>query len=447
MKLPVAVKTPALLQLMHWAADPIDFCKTYSQRYGDIFTSNFNPTSTGFTPTVFTSNPQAIQEILTADPKLFSSQDNGIINHLVGDNSLFLMDSQRHKEQRKLLMPHFHGQRLIEIGDVIYKIAEKVSSELAIYKPFSVRQLMQEISLQLMIKVVFGISEDQRYQQLKQLILKKMAMIESPLSLSLLLFKFLQKDLGDWSPWGNFLRLQRQIAQLIDIEIQQRRSQPDIERRDILSMLMSARDEHGNAMSNVELHDQLITLLVAGYETVATGLSWALYWIYHQPRVRETLLCELDSLGENLDPTAISRLPYLSAVCQETLRISSPAMFAPTRLTTGNFNLMGYKLPPGTRLSISIFLTHHREDIYPQPQEFQPERFLQKQYSIYEYLPFGGGNRFCIGAALATLEMKLVLAVILSRRQLTLIGNELVHPVRHGPFVVPSNNFQLVITE
>ncbi|MEH2156823.1 cytochrome P450 [Nostoc sp.] len=446
MNLPIAAKTPPLLQIIHWIADPIDFYRTYSQRYGDIFIANISPLCSGFETTVFTSNPQAIKEILTADPELFSSEDNDVINLLAGDKSIFLMNGEHHRQQRKLLMPPFHGKRLTDMGDVICQIAEKISSKWTIGKPFSVRQFMQEMSLQLMMKVVFGISEGQRYEQLEQLLLQKMAVIESPLNLSLLFFRFLRKDLGDWSPWRNFLHLQSQIAQILDVEIQQRRSQPDIERRDILSMLMSARDEQGNAMSNVELHDQLMTLLIAGYESSATALSWALYWIYHQPRVLETLLCELDNLGGNLDPAAISCLPYLSAVCQETLRISPPTMFVPTRLLTRDFNLIGYQLPAGTRLSISIYLAHHREDIYPQPEQFQPERFLQKQYSAYHYLPFGGGNRLCIGAALATFEMKLILAVILSRHKLTLAGKKPIRPVRYGPFVVPSNNFQLVTT-
>ena len=270
-------------------------------------------------------------------------------------------------------------------------------------------------------------------------------MTGSPLRSSMLFLKWMQQDLGPWSPWGRMKQRQRKVDDLIYAEMEERRQQPDANRTDILSLMMAARDENGQPMTNEELRDELMTLLFVGHETTATALAWAFYWIHHLPSVRQKLLQELDSLGENPDPMEIFRLPYLSAVCQETLRIYPVGMLTFPREVLTPVELMGHQLEPGTVVVGSIYLTHRREDLYPEPLQFKPERFLERQFSPYEYLPFGGGSRRCIGLALAQLEMKLVLATILRDFDLVLTEKKPVQPKRRGVTLGPAGGVRMAL--
>jgi cytochrome P450 len=266
----------------------------------------------------------------------------------------------------------------------------------------------------------------------------------TPLSSTLLFFPSLRQDWGRFSPWGRFLRIKQQVRQLLYDEIRERREQADFSRTDILTLLLSARDETGQPMTDEELHDELMTLLVAGHETTASALTWAFYWIHHLPEVHDKLMADLETLGDETDPMAMARLPYLSAICSETLRIYPIAPSTFIRILKSPMEIGGYQFEAGTALMPSIYLIHQREDIYPEPKRFKPERFLERQYSPYEYFPFGGSNRRCIGAALAQLEMKLVLATIMSRFQLGLTSNRPVKPVRRGLTLAPPAGMQMV---
>ena len=200
----------------------------------------------------------------------------------------------------------------------------------------------------------------------------------------MIFFPFLQKDWGKWSPWGRFLNLKKQIKELIYAEIEERRAKmseakaSQSENQDILTLLLLAKDEDGQQMTNEELHDNLISLLLAGHETTASALVWALYWIDYIPKVREQLRVEIAHLGENPDPMEIARLPYLSAVCAETLRIYPIIPAAFIRVPKLPIEIMGYQFPAGSALALSIYLLHQREDLYPQPKQFKPSRFLEK---------------------------------------------------------------------
>ena len=437
MTLPKGPQTPALLQMMHWIARPFAFMETCAQRYGDVFTVSLGK---HFAPIVFVSNPQALQEILGSDSKQFDApgEYNGLFEPLLGKQSVITVSGDRHRRQRQLMMPPFHGERMRAYGQLISDITEQVISQWELGKPFSVRASMQAISLRVILGAVFGLHEGQRYQQLEELLTSMLDVMSSPLSASMLYFPILRQDLP-LSPWRSFLRRQQQIDQLIYAEIQERRDNPDDSRTDILSLLMSARDEAGQPMTDVELHDELMTLLVAGHETTATALTWALYWINKQPTVREKLLEELDTLGDRPDFNTIFRLPYLNAVCCETLRIYPVAMLTFPRVVKSPLSLMGYQLEPGTVVIGSIYLSHHREDVYPEPKQFKPERFLERQFSPYEYVPFGGGSRRCLGMAFAQFEMKVVLAKVLSQWELALADNRPVEAVRRGLVSAPSD--------
>ncbi|WP_254174434.1 cytochrome P450 [Planktothrix pseudagardhii] len=438
--LPPASSRSAFLEKVYWIADPLDYMDTYARKYGDIFTNYILGANT---PWIFVSEPQGIQKVLTDDIFEAPGSVNKILSPLTGDNSIFLLEGDRHKRERKLLMPSFHGERMRDYGELITDITQKVIDQLSEGQPFIARETMQEISLDVILRVVFGVYTGERYSQLKQLLSGMLDVFKSPLSSSFLFFPILQKDLGAWSPWGYFLKQRQKIDELLYAEIRERRENPDESRKDMLNLMIAARDEDGNPMTDQELRDELLTFLFAGHETTATAMSWALYWIHCQPEVHEKLRSELTNLPLNADGMDIFRLPYLTAVCQETLRIYPVAMLTFARTNKESVDLMGYQLPPKTQVVGCIYLTHRREDLYPQADQFKPERFLERKFSPYEFLPFGGGSRLCLGMALAQYEMKLVLATILLNYELNLLEKQPVKAVRRGVTLAPKGGIKM----
>ncbi len=437
------LKTPSFLQKLQWIGDPVGYMENAAQQFPDIFSARI----VGFgNNLVFVSNPQAVQQILANNGKQFSTpgEVNKILQPLVGDYSVMMLEGDRHKRRRQLVIPPFHGARMQAYGELIGNLTTKVFNQLPIGKPFLARNAMQDISLQIILEAVFGLHEGERCQQLKQLMARMSDVFRSPLTSAFLFFPLLQKDLGAWSPWGSFLRQRQQIDELLYAEIRERREKPDLTRTDILSLLLSARDVENKPMTDQELRDELMTLLVAGNDTTATAMSWALYWVHHLPQVREKLLEELATLGNSPDPMSIFRLPYLTAVCNETLRIHPVAMLTFPRVVEEPVELLGNQLEPGTLLTGCIYLTHHREDLYPDPKQFKPERFLERQFSSCEFMPFGGGARRCIGEALAQFEMKVVLATILSHYQLVL-AEQTVQPQRRGVTLAPASGVKMLL--
>lgn len=433
-----------LLQQINFLINPLEVLDSWFERYGDIFKVG----AKNFPTAVYISNPKHIQEIFSANPEIFESgKGNGVMKPLVGEQSLLLQDGIKHSRQRRWLTPPFHGQRMQIYGQLMHDITKEVINQCKLNQPFSVRSFTQEISLKVILHTIFGLYEGERSQLLKQLLSHHLDSIGSPISSSLLLFRSLQKDLGAWSPWGRFLHRRQQIDQIIFNEIQQRRFSQDTFRTDILTLLMAVRDESGQPMTDVELKDELLTLLIAGHEAVASALAWMFYWIDNLTEVRNKLTEEINNLGEQLELDKIINLPYLNAFCQETLRIYPVAMFTFSRILRIPTTLMGYSFDAGTYIIPCIYLTHQREDIYPKPKQFKPERFLERQFSSYEYLPFGGGNRRCIGSAFALFEIKIVLATVLSSLQFTIVNRHSIHPERRGINLAPSKNMQMLVTK
>jgi cytochrome P450 family 110 len=453
MKLPPRSKTPAFIQKFQWILDPIGYLEGTHDRYPDIFIAK----DIGFGKNVvMVSHPQAIQQILTsdslrerfADRKQFYSPGkvNKLLEPLIGDYSVMMLEGDRHKKRRQLVMPSFHGDRMKAYGDLICNLADKVIGEIPVGQSFLARDKTQAISMQVILQAVFGLHEGERYQKLKDLFGSVGDIFRSPVNSAFLFLPFLQQDWGVWSPWGQFVRLRQQIDDLLYTEIAERRTNPDRDRTDILSMLMSARDEEGQPLSEKELRDELMTLMFAGHETTATAMAWALYWIHAIPEVRYKLLEELDRLGDSKDLMTLARLPYLSAVCQETLRIHPVAILTFPRVAREPVELMGYQIQPGTMVAGCIYLTHQREDIYRDRHQFKPERFLEKQFSPYEYMPFGGGARRCMGEALAMFEMKLAIATIVSRYQLALADDRRPEkPQRRGVTLAPDRSVKMTV--
>jgi cytochrome P450 family 110 len=435
-------QAPAFLQSLHWIFNPVSYLESNHKRYPDLFIAK----GTGFANTVvMLSHPEAMQQILTSDRKQLSAPRdfNLLLRPLLGDRSVIMLDGEEHKKHRQLVMPSFHGDRMRTYGELIVKVTEQVMGQLSPGQPFLARAAMQDVSLQVIMETVFGLSTGDRYQQLKKLLTSIADLFSSPFTAALLFLPWLQKDLGAWSPWGKFLRQRQQADALIYAEIAERRSHPDSNRTDILSLLMSAQDELGEPLTDLELRDELMTLLIAGHETTATAMAWALYWTHREPEVLAKLRQELDSLGENPEFMDIARLPYLTAVCQETLRIHPVAMLTFPRVVQEPIELMGYPLEPGTILMGCMYLTHQREDLYPNHQEFRPERFLERQYSPYEFVPFGGGVRRCLGEALALFEMKLVVARVVSRYRLEIADAQPEKPQRRGVTLAPARGVKM----
>ncbi|MEH2162273.1 MAG: cytochrome P450 [Nostoc sp.] len=444
MKLPNGPKIPVLLQMMRWIANPMSFMEACAKTYGETFSISLDTNSS---PLVIVSNPQAIQQILTNDTKELEAPGelNRTFEFLLGKNSVITISGAEHQRQRQLLMPPFHGERMRNYSQVITDVTQNVISQYQIGKPFNIRSATQAITMRVIMQAVFGLHEGTRAEKLQQFLGELLEKASSRLIVALLYFPALQRDFGPINFWGKQMRHQQETDELIYEEIRERRKQPDSSRTDILSLLMAARDEADQPMTDQELRDELMTLLAAGHETTATALAWAFYWIHKVPSVRQKLLQELDSLGDNPDPSAVLKLPYLNAVCSETLRICPVAILTFPRVVKTPISLGGYELEPGTVLLGSIYLTHHREDIYPEPKQFKPERFLERQFSPYEFLPFGGGARRCIGLAFAQLEMKLALAKILSSVELELVDNGEIRPKRRGLVTGPDRPIQMII--
>jgi hypothetical protein len=439
MKLPDGPKLPALLQTLSIIADPTQFLERCAQRYGDRFT--LRVLGYNSPPVVFFSNPESIQAIFTT---LSDKFELGKITHvfrpLTGSESLIMQDGARHQQQRQLLMPAMHGDRLYRCGQLICDLTVEMTANWAIGSSLNLQAAMLDLSLEVILRVVFGIQPGQRYEQLKTRLHELMEAINSPLNSVQFFLPPLQQDLGAWSPWGKFLRLRQQIDDLLYAEIDDRRAQSEpIDRSDILSLLITARDQSGEPLSNVELRDQLMTLLLLGHETTASGLAWAFYWLYQQPQMLNKLLAELDALPTQPDPIALAQQPYLTAVCKEALRVYPIALISQPRRVKEPIQIAGYEFNPGAILVPCVYLAHRRADAYPNPTQFQPDRFLNGKLSPYEYLPFGGGSRSCIGMSLALFEMKLVLATVLMHRRLSMAAQlrQSVHPVRRGITFVP----------
>ena len=444
-KLPPEVKTPVIIGMTRALLDQFGTLEKYQKKYGEIF---YTAKSSLYPPYVIFSNPKAIEQLFTADPSLFEvdRQSNAPVRILLGDNSLVLLDGIKHKRHRKLLMPPFHGERMKSYSQTMAEVTKEVISSWQVGQTICIRDYTQEISLEVILRTIFGLNEGQRYDRLKAILVDWLEIFNSRLNSFFLFFPILQKDLGALTPWGKFLRQKRQIRYILQQECDRRRQDTDAMGEDVLSLLLEARYEDDQPMSDEEIQDELMTMLFAGHETTASSLAWSIYWLHHLPKVGQKCQTELDSLAENSDFSNIIKLPYLDAVVSETLRLNPVVVFV-GRLLKQPFELMGYQFQAGTLLFPSIYLTHQREDIYPEPQKFKPERFLEKQFSPYEFLPFGGGNRRCLGYAFALLEMKLVLATILSHAELELLDDRPLKSARRGFTFTPDGGVKMRVKE
>lgn len=434
----------SIIQVLNWIFRPMPYMMECAKNYGDVFALKLQG---NLPPMLFVHSPEAMQQVLSNDQKELEAPGdlNSISQYLLGKNSVISLSGKAHQRQRQLIMPPFHGERMRTYAELIENITIKVFNQQPKNQSFNIRNITQDITLQVMMEAVFGLYEGERAEKLKHLLCAILEQGGTPWRVIFLYFPKLKETFGISEIWKRQMKKQEQADQLIYQEIRERRENFDPKRTDILNLLMSAEDENGQPMTDAELRDELMTLLVAGHETTATAISWAFYWIHKFPEVKEKLLAELDSLGENYDSNTVFKLPYLTAVCNETLRICPVGMLTFPRRVKTPISLCGYQLEPGTIVMGSIYLAHHREDTYPEHEKFRPERFLEKQFSPYEFLPFGGGARRCIGLAFAQMEMKLILAKVLKTWSIKLVDTHEIKPKRRGLVTGPSSPITLEI--
>ena len=437
------ISMPVWQQTLLWILNPIAYMEKAVAEHPELFTANI----LGFgNNLIFVNDPEGIRQILTNDRQTFFADGslNETLTPLMGHSSLVSLDGQKHQRERKLMMPSFHGERMHHYGDLVNDIVDRIFSKLPVNSVFVAREIMQSISLQVILKVVFGLTEGEHFDRMTQLIKSILNRFNQPINVSFLLYDWLRKDWGKWSPWGSFIRIQEELDNLIYSEIKSRKAEKNSHRVDMLSLLLSAEDENGQGMSDQELRDELMLMLFAGHETTAIAMSWALYWINYYPHIKAKLLDELENIASDSDGMTIYKQPYLTAICNETLRIHPVAMLTFPRLATKSVEMLGHKIEKNTVLMGCIYLAHQREDLYPSPHEFKPERFLERQYSPYEFLPFGGGVRRCLGEALASYEMKIVIAKLFQEYDLELVDKKPVKPRRRGLVLSPEGGIPMI---
>lgn len=425
---------PFLVQTLSWMKDPSGFYLKQLAKHGQPFTANLP-----IGEVVVTGDPTGIREIFSADPDSFE-----VLGHLplvpaVGENSVLVTSGVRHRRKRKLLMPPFHGERMRAYGKLMQELALRAFEDRAPGTKLFAQDATTDISLEVIIRAVFGVTDPKRAARYRE-VLNAYIDTYTP---SIAAFTLLRRNFGGRGPWARFQRNVMALHALLDEELTLRRAQEASTDEDILSLLLAARDEDGQPMPDVELKDELRTLLLAGHETTAISMAWALHHLHRNPGTLETLLEELDALGEQPTPEALAAAPYLGAVCDEALRLK-PVLAGVARRTRVPFTLQGRELPVGTPLLAAVSVAHADPEIFPEPDAFRPERFLERRYSPFEYLPFGGGARRCIGAAFALYEMRVVLGTLLTTHRFSAAEGPPEHPVRRNVTLGPSRKCELI---
>jgi cytochrome P450 len=402
--LPAGPRAPGAVQILNWMYRPIEFLESCRDRFGDTFSIRFP----GFeTPMVIVSRPDDVAS-------LFKEREHGLppgrslaLQPILGSRSILLLEGSEHLARRKLMLPPFHGERMRAYEDTIDEVIAREIDSWSVGSEFAIHPRMQAVTLEVIMRAVFGVTDEARQGRLRPLLGNLLNSTAGP-SLQL---RFL---LSRRIPWMNdpLVELRRslvEVDELLALEAAERRADPDLEdREDILSLLVAARFEDGEPISDEELRDQLMTLLLAGHETTATALAWTFDLLLRNPDALERLREEIRSGSDD---------EYLRATVTEALRLRPVIPLAGRRLRKP-MQAGRYSLPAGTDVAPSIWLTHTRAGDYPDPLAFRPERFLSDPPETYSWIPFGGGIRRCLGASFAEFEMRIVLRAVLERCEL-----------------------------
>ena len=424
-----SVALPKPLQTARFVFRPLPFLEHWRARLGETFHASL----LGPGEVVFLSDPESLKRLFTADRvNTIAPGRNVVLEPLLGRSSLLLQEGDEHLRRRKLMLPPFHGERMRGYEQVIREATERAVASWPMGIEYALHPSMQAITLEVILRAVFGVEDDARRERLRDGLVGILSASASPAA-----FGFANPTLRRLPPFRRIATLRDRTDELLYAEIAEHRRRPDLaERDDILSLLLTARFEDGSQMSDRELRDQLMTLLLAGHETTATGLAWAFDLLLHHPDALARLEAEL-TLGEH---------DYLDAVVHETLRVRPVVPFTGRQLRQDSA-LGGFELPSGTVILAGIYLAHTRPDVYDDPRSFRPERFLgDAAPETYSWIPFGGGTRRCIGAAFAELEMRVVIETILGSVSLRAATAALERPVRRNVTLSPANGTLVIAT-
>ena len=429
MELPPGPRIPSLLQAALVTASPYGWMLKRWQRYGDVFSSRFPI----FGRVVYVADPALVKEVFTGDPGIFHAGEANTLalGDALGDHSLLTLDEDRHMSQRKLLLPPFHGESVRRYIEVMAQATEREVASWPVGKEIELRPRMQAITLDVIMRAVFGVRDNRRMDLFR----KRIPPLGETTSV-LNWLPFFERDLGGITPAARFRRALAAVDELIYAEIAERRAAHEGHdgRDDVLSVLLRARHEDGSPMTDAELRDELMTLLTAGHETTATGLAWAFERLMRTPDVMERLRGSLDDDD------------YVDAVVKETLRVR-PVIVDVARKLTRDTKVAGWQLPAGTLVLPAIAVLHARPDLYDSPAEFRPERFLEGGPESYAWIPFGGGVRRCIGASFAQVEMRTVLREVLRRVRLRAPTQRPERGVIRHVTVVPGRGARAIVEE
>ena len=435
MTLPPGPSLPPAIQVLRWIRTPFDVMDECQARFGDAFTLRLP----GLPGVVVLSDPLAVKDVFGLGPdEGHAGKANFVLRPFVGEHSLLLLDGAEHLRQRKMILPAFHGERMHAYGRTMLDATNDSIDGWPLGRTFPAHRPMQAITLQVILRTVFGVEEGPRFTELAEALRKMLDATANPL----LLFPFMQRDLGLLSPWGRFMKQARRATEILRAEIRAGREKGTAGRVDVLAMMLDARDDKGQPLSEDEVHDELLTLLVAGHETTATALAWTLRWLLPDRRLLARLNEEL--AGAEGDPTRVAKLPLLDATVKEALRLQ-PVIPMVGRMLQQPMRIGALDLGKGTFVAPSIYLVHRRPSLYPDPTRFDPDRFLTFKPAAWEWLPFGGGLRRCVGAAFAVYEMKMVLAAMLPRVEMRLAVDR-VRNVRRAITITPEGGLPVVVT-
>src|SRR5580658_2096963 len=436
MPLPAGPSDFPALQLLRWIRDPFGLLDECQARFGDAFTLRVpGPAS----PFVIVASPEAVKDVFALDGEVgHAGKANVMLKPLLGERSIILLDGAEHGRQRRMMLPAFHGDRLAAYGRTMTELAHAAVDRLPVGKPVAIVRSMQAVTLQVIVRTVFGLQAGRGFSELTEVLSRSIDAAARPM----LLLPFMRRDLGPLSPWGRFLRYSAKASEILRAEIRRGRAEGTRGRTDVLAMLLDARDDAGAPLSEDEVHDELVTLLVAGHETTATALGWALRWLWVDTPLVERLRAEIAMAAG--DPSAIAKLDLLDRTVRETLRLQ-PVVPLVGRVVQRNVKIGGIEIDAGRVVACAIYLVNRRPSLYPEPHRFLPDRFATFKPASWEWLPFGGGLRRCIGAAFAMLEMKMVLAALLPRVSAEL-AKARVEPVRRGITLTPAGGLPVVVT-
>jgi cytochrome P450 family 135 len=426
MALPPGPRTPALIQTIGLVRDFEGYMSRCLRRYGNVFTVKFMTMGN----LVYLADPDDIKSVFRGDPATFrAGEANQVMEPVLGTSSVLLLDGETHLQRRRLLLPPFHGESIARYEELIAEIARWEVGRWPLGRPFALRPRMQAITLEVILRAVFGIREAARLERLRTLLPE---LLEQ--SGVVMWVPFLRNGLGPWSPLRRFERTRSAIDEILYDEIARRRA-GNADGDDILSLLLRARDEDGNGMTDAELRDELMTMVTAGHETTATALSWAFDLLLHHP---EQLRRLEDELAGDEDG-------YLEAVVKETLRVR-PVVPDVARVLAEPVEVAGHLLPAGTHVVPAITIVQKLGDTYPDAREFRPERFQDGQPAPYTWIPFGGGTRRCIGAAFAQLEMTVVMRTIAQSVQMEAAEPEAEHIGMRAIVLAPKQGSRVVVS-